>query len=243
MYILAADYIAGHVYAQWAQIYGNANGIKTVGVDFVPLTVTQFQSLVTKVQSSGADFVFSVLVGADHLNFYPQFASAGLAGKVKIVSPVFGLGNEQLVLAPEAAQGIVTALDYFQELSNPTNTQFVALWRKKYGNQFKYVTDYAVLAWDSVQIWAEAVRKANSVDPDKIRQALDSGLSLESPAGSIALQPATHHFVLPVHLAQVNGSHSFDILKSFDGVAPAYEEQVCNLVKSPGTQKQFIPKT
>lgn len=242
MYTIAADYLAGHVYAQWADIYGRSSGVQRVGQDFVPLDVTEFQALITKIQSSGADFVFSVLVGANHLNFYRQFAAAGLTDKIKIVSPVFGLGNEHIVLSPKEGQGIVTALDYFQELDTPTNRRFVALWRSRLGSQFPYVTDYAVLAWDSVQIWAKAVQQAGSTAPEQVLKALESNIAYESPAGQIRLQPETHHFELPVHLAQVNAKHGFDILHSYDMVAPAYEEQVCNLQTAPDTQKQFIPR-
>lgn len=241
MYIVAADYIAGNVLARWAEIYGEDNGIETVGKDLVPLDVTAFQSINTKIQGSGADFVFSVLVGANHLNFYRQFAAAGLSSDIKIVSPLFGLGNEHIVLAPEESQGIVTALDYFQELDTPVNAKFVADWQKRFGDKYPYVTDYAVLAWDSVQVWAEAVRLAESIEPEKVLKALESGIEYESPCGPIKLDPQTHHFELPVHIGIANDKHGFDIVKSFDNVKPSYELEKCDLIANPDTQEQFIP--
>ena len=49
----------------------------------------------------------------------------GLKGKISIVSATFGLGNEQVVLAPEEAEGLVVIYPYFQELDNATNKEWV----------------------------------------------------------------------------------------------------------------------
>ena len=59
---------------------------------------------------------------------------------MQIVSPTFGLGNEQVVLSPEEAEGIVVIYPYFQELDNPTNRAWVQAWHDRYGADYTYIT-------------------------------------------------------------------------------------------------------
>src|SRR6266496_1130596 len=105
IYVPAADYNYGHISADWVKKYAARFGGTVVGTDFIPLDVTDFSSTITKIQDLKPDVVLSLLVGGNHIAFYRQFYSAGLGAKIHIVSPTFGLGNEQVVLAPSEQQG------------------------------------------------------------------------------------------------------------------------------------------
>jgi hypothetical protein len=54
-------------------------------------------------------------------------------------------------------------------------------------------------------LWAEAVKKAGTAERMAVIEALESGLSLAGPSGTIALDPKTHHGVLNVYLAELQG--------------------------------------
>src|SRR2546427_12513129 len=153
------------------------------GVDFIPLRVADLGPPLTKLQQKKPAAVMSLLVGGAHISFYRQFAAAGLQSQMKIVSPTFGLGNEQVVLAPKESAGITVAYPYFQELSNPTNQKWVAAWKTRFGANYPYVTDSANAVWTGWHLWAEAVNKAGTVDRDKVITALESGLSFDAPEG------------------------------------------------------------
>jgi branched-chain amino acid transport system substrate-binding protein len=87
---------------------------------------------------------------------------------MKIVTATFGLGNEQVVVAPNEAKDIVAVYPYFQEVDSAINREFVSMWHKAYGNDYPYITDSAVTVWNGWHLWAKAVQKAGSTDRDKV---------------------------------------------------------------------------
>ena len=241
-YTLAADYNYGHISADWVKVYLKAAGGELSGEEFIPLDVVNFDSVIQRLQSAKPDVVMSLLVGGNHIAFYRQFAAAGLKEKMAIVSATFGLGNEQVVLKPQEAEGIVVIYPYFQELENAVNKDWVAAWRKRFGANYTYITDSACTVWNGGHLWAMAVNKANSLDRDKVIAALESGLTFDSPEGTIRLDPKSHHIVHSVHLAKVNDKNGFSIMESFSDVEPSDTMKVCDLTAHPNEHKQYTPK-
>jgi urea transport system substrate-binding protein len=242
IYTLAADYNYGHISADWVKVYLRQSGGELAGEEFIPLDVVNFDSVIQRLQSAKPDVVMSLLVGGNHIAFYRQFAAAGLKDKMAIVSATFGLGNEQVVLKPQEAEGIVVIYPYFQELDTNVNKDWVAAWRKRFGSGYTYITDSACTVWNGWHLWAMAVNKAKSLDRDKVIAALESGLSFESPEGTIRLDPKSHHIVHSVHLAKVNNKNGFSIMESFANVEPADTMKVCDLIANPNEHKQYTPK-
>jgi urea transport system substrate-binding protein len=241
LYVLAADYNYGHISADWVKTYAAKNGAQVVGTDFIPLDVAEFGSTVTKLQDSKPDVVVSLLVGGNHIAFYRQFASAGLTGKMTIVSPTFGLGNEQTVLGAKEAKGILSIYPYFQEVDTPANRKFTALWSGKYGAKHGYITDSAVAVWNGWHLWAKAVQKAGTTDREKVIAALESGISIDSPSGTVTMDGSSHHVVQNTYVAQANESQGFTIVGKQEAVPPAFEKEKCDLIKNPALHTQFLP--
>jgi urea transport system substrate-binding protein len=241
-YTLAADYNYGHISADWVKVYLKQAAGELVGEEFIPLDVVNFDSVIQRLQTAKPDVVMSLLVGGNHIAFYRQFAAAGLKDRMAIVSATFGLGNEQVVLKPQEAEGIVVIYPYFQELDTNVNKEWVAAWRKRFGSSYTYITDSACTVWNGWHLWAMAVNKAKSFDRDKVIAVLESGLTFESPEGTIRLDPKSHHVVHSVHLAKVNDKNGFSIIESFPNVEPADTMKVCDLIANPNEHKQYTPK-
>jgi urea transport system substrate-binding protein len=241
IYVPAADYNYGHISADWVKVYAKKFGGRVVATDFIPLDVSEFGSTISKLQNLKPDFVLSLLVGGNHIAFYRQFYSAGLGSSIKIVSPTFGLGNEQVVLAPSEQKDLVVAYPYFQELATPANTAFKALWTKRFGKKYPYITDSAATVWAGWHLWAEAVKKAGTTDREAVTKALESRLGFDAPSGPVKLNPGSHHLTQNVSIATTNGKRGFRIISTAKAVPPAYENRVCDLVKNPNLHKQFTP--
>lgn len=240
VYTLAADYNYGHISSDWVKFYLNQGGGQLLGVDFIPLDVSDFASTITKLQQRKPAAVMSLLVGGNHIAFYRQFAAAGLQDKMKIVSPTFGLGNEQVVLAPNESKGITVSYPYYQELKNSTNQKWVSDWHTRYGSDYPYITDSANAGWVGWHLWALAVNKAGSLDRDKVIKALESGLSFDAPEGTVHLDPKSHHLTHNVNIAQTNANHGFDIIQTFNAISPDPQGQ-CDLIGNPDQHTQFTP--
>lgn len=239
VYVVAADYNYGRISADWVESYTKEAGGNVVKSEFIPLENSEFGSVINDLQATKPDVVVSLLVGGNHIAFYRQFAAAGLGSNMGLVSPTFGLGNEQVVLSPQESKGIVAAFPYFQELDNPENERFVQMWHEEYGEDYAYITDSAVTVWNGWHLWAEAVEKAGSLERGEVIEALENGISIDSPSGEVVMDGPSHHISQPVSIAQTNESKGFTVLETQEDVAPAFEQSKCDLIENPDTNEQF----
>jgi len=51
----------------------------------------------------------------------------------------------------------------------------------------------------------------------------------------------SHHVSQNVSIGETDGKHGFSVLTTKANVPPAFEQQVCDLVAKPDTNKQFTP--
>ena len=241
LYVLAADYNYGQISADWVQEYAEAHGGEIVGEDFFPLDVAEFGTTISEVQSADPDVVVSLLVGGAHISFYSQYAATGVNTEIPIVSTTFGLGNEQVVLDAASSEGIIVAYPYFQELDNPLNAEFTAAWYAEYGEDYPYITDFAVYVWEGWHLWAEAVEAAGTTEREAVIAQLESGVSFDSPKGTVTMDGPSHHLIQPVSLARANDSNGFDVFETFENIPPSFEQQTCDLIANPDVNEQFTP--
>jgi branched-chain amino acid transport system substrate-binding protein len=183
----------------------------------------------------------TVLVGGGPISFYRQFHAAGLSGKIPIASTTFGGANDQLVLTPEESDGIVVAYNYIESLDNPVNKEFLKKFRAKYGADYPPISDLSMSSYQGMLLWAAGVKKAGTIDRDKMIEALESGISIDGPSGKVTLDPATHHSIFDVHLA-VFKDKKMNLLETFPQRKPADTAAVCDLKKNPREAKQYIIK-
>jgi urea transport system substrate-binding protein len=244
-YVVAADYVYGHVATAWTQSLVSKQGGTIKGIEYVPLDVSDFGSTIRKIQTAGPAVVMSNLVGNNHIAFYRQFAAAGLNKSIKIISPTFGLGNEQTVLTPEEASGIVVAYSYFESLDTPANKQFIDGFRKMYPNAGP-VPDPPAQVWNGWQQWKVAVEKAGTTDTPKVVAALESGIPYVGPSGKVSTDGPSHRNVQDIHLATVSNQHGYEIIQSFSQVKPSREvvgAGTCDLTgKDASSHRMINPK-
>ena len=241
VYIVAADYNYGQITSEWVKKYMKENGGETVATEFFPLDVTNFGPSIAKIQAANPNFVWSALVGGAHISFYRQWAAAGMNKKIPMASTTFAVGNEHIVLSPEECNGMLICYNYFQDLKNPANTAFVERFHKRFGADYPNITELAMGTWQGFQLWAAAVKKANTVDRLKVIEALETPISIDAPSGKVTIDPETHHCVLDVHIAEVKNK-KLNVLEDFSQQPPADTAAVCNLKKNPNDNKQYVIK-
>ena len=232
LYILAADYNYGQITARWVAKFARDGGGEVVGADFFPLDVTDFGSTIRKIQAAAPDMVVSVLVGAAHMSFYRQWAAAGMKARIPMASTTFGVGNEHRALAPEESEGIVACYGYFEELPGAANRAFLDRLAAAFGDRAPAVNELAVRSYEGFLLWAEAVRRAGTVERMAVIEALESGLAIDGPSGRVAIDPATHHVVQTVHLGEVRDG-AFHVFASHPRQPPADTAAVCDLSANP----------
>jgi branched-chain amino acid transport system substrate-binding protein len=221
VYVVAADYNYGQITSQWVKKYVTENGGEVLSIDFFPLDVTNFGSTISKIQAAKPDFVWSALVGGAHMSFYRQWAAAGMRKSIPMASTTFAVGNEHIVLS--------------------ANETFVAAFHKRFGDDYPNVTELAMGTYQGFRLWAEAVKKAGSIDRMKVIEALETGISIDAPSGKVTIDPPTHHCVLDVHIAEVSDK-KLKVLEDFAQQKPSDTAAVCDLIKNPNDNQQYVIK-
>lgn len=239
-YIVAADYNYGHITAKWMQKFIREAGGKDVAVEFFPLDTTNFSASIARIQDAGPDVVWSALVGEAHESFYRQYESTIGKAHIPIASTTYGLGRENVVLSPAENDGIVIATSFIDSLDRPKAKEFIAKF-KKFSGEDDYVGEYAEYGYRAAYLWANSVKKAGTTDGLKLGKAM-GGVTFDGPGSLYTIDGQTHHVKMDVHIVKGNRKGGFDMIKSYDQVAPTGEREVCNLYKNPNDDTQYEPK-
>ncbi|GAC1532906.1 MAG: transporter substrate-binding domain-containing protein [Ramlibacter sp.] len=241
IYVVAADYNYGQITSQWVKKFAQEHGGSTVAIEFFPLDVTNFGPTISKIEAAKPDMVWSALVGGSHISFYRQWAAAGMNKKIPLASTTFSVGNEQIVLSAEEANGYLLAYNYFESVPTAANKAFLARFHKRFGADYPNVTELAMGTYQGFKLWAEGVKKAGSVEPQKVTAALESGITIDAPSGKVTIDAQTHHCVLDVSIAEVKNK-KLEILQSFPQQPPSDTSAMCDLKKNPRDNQQYVIK-
>ena len=241
VYVVAADYNYGQITSQWVKKFVQENGGSVASIDFFPLDVTNFGPTISKIEQAKPDMIVSALVGGAHIAFYRQWAAAGLTKKIPLASTTFAGGNEHIVLSPAEADGFLVSYNYFQNVDTPENKAFKERFYKRFGADYPNITELAMGTYQGFKLWAEAVKKAGSIDREKMITALESGITIDGPSGKVSIDPETHHCVLNVRIAEVRNKQ-LNIVETFEQQPPVDTSAVCNLKKNPKDNQQYVIK-
>ncbi|AGY91438.1 hypothetical protein SPICUR_02115 [Spiribacter curvatus] len=240
-YVVAPDYNFGTISTHWVEQYAEEMGGEVVGTDFLPLSQSNFSSTLQKIQNTEPDVVVALPVGASQTSLYEQFAATGMKADTGIISTNYGSGNQQVVVSPEAGDGIHASQNYFMVVDTAKNEAFTELWREEYDGIDEPIISEANDTWNAVMLWAAAAEEAGSVEPEAVIDALEQGIGIDSPEGRVEMLPS-HHLMHQVYLVRGDDNHSFEVIQHFEDVLPSYEQDVCNLVENPQVSKQFTPQ-
>ncbi|MGX6446535.1 ABC transporter substrate-binding protein [Patulibacter sp. S7RM1-6] len=197
--IQAVDYATGHTSAKIFTAAAKKAGKQVVLTQYAPLNTTEFGSYISKLKSSDADGLFAVEYGADGSAFVTQGAQFKLFDEFKTVVG-FNMVSEPLFKAlGDKIVGFYNNVGYAHTLDNPKNAAFVKAWKAKEGEEPYYVEADNYIA---AQLLFEGVRKAGSVDPEKVEQALGS-VSFDTIVGPVSMRPQDHQIQRPSYLGQV----------------------------------------
>jgi ABC-type branched-subunit amino acid transport system substrate-binding protein len=197
--IQAVDYSTGHSAAAAFTAAAKKAGKTVVLTQYAPLNTSDFGSYISKLKSAKADGLFAVEYGADGVAFVNQGAQFKLFDQYKTVLG-FNMVSEPLFKTlGKKITGFYNNVGYDVDADNPLNKQFVAEYKKANGVDPYYVPADTYMA---AQILFAAVKKAGSVDPDKVKAAL-KGLSVPDLSGQNISVGADGQALRPSYVGQV----------------------------------------
>ncbi len=219
IYTIAADYNFGQLSADWVKVLASENGANVLGEEFIPLSETDFGSVINRIQEADPDFVMSMLVGANHTSFYEQKASAGLEVPIG-TSTAMAQGYEHRRLDPPAMSNIFAGVNYMEEIPTTRNTDdggFVDRYFEMWPDA-PYLNEEAQTNYFSVYMYKQAVERAGTTDQAEVKTALESGITYgapEAPEGEeIALDGATHHVDHHMWVMRCDDQHNVEAVEN-----------------------------
>ncbi len=143
-----------------------AAGATIVGHEFTSDKATDFTAILTKIKGLNADLLFFGGMDAQGAPMVKQMRTLGVS------VPLLGGDGihtaEFMSLAGDAAEGVTASLPGVPLESMPGGPAFAQKFEGKYGK----IQLYAPYCYDAVMVLAEAMKKADSVEPQKYMPAL-----------------------------------------------------------------------
>jgi branched-chain amino acid transport system substrate-binding protein len=179
-------------------------GGKVVAYESYGKDDVDFSALLTKAKASGADVLFL----PDYYNKVGLIAKQAREKGIQatMIGPDGWDSPDLVKVAGAAVEG-----GYFSNHYSPDDTRpEVVEWVKKYKEKFGQTPDaLGTLAYDGTNLMLEAIRKANSDDPGRIRDALASIKGFKGVTGESAMDDNGNAIKSAVILQIINGRQKF----------------------------------
>ena len=170
----------------------------------VPFPNVEFQALLTEIASLKPDVVYTFFAGGGAVKFVKDYAAAGLKDSIPLVGAGF-VTDGTLEAQGAAAEGLLTALHYADELPVPKDKEF----RLVYAKAYKMQPDvYAVQGYDAAQILAIGLNATKGDAKNaKAFSAAVTKATIDSPRGKFTMSKA-HNPVQDMYLRKVVGNEN-----------------------------------
>ena len=211
-FLLGSDYIWPHCVNAIISDQLMGLGVEKVAEKYVPFGSTDLKSYVQEIVDTQPDVILCSVVGDSAIAFFRELREAGISpDDIPVIT--FAIAEDELRSTNHADMvGHYAAWNYFQSIDSEENRRFVSAFKKRYGAD-RVTSDVIAAAYNSVYLWANAVRESGNTDVQQVRNALRQQ-SLNAPEGIIAVDPSTQHTWRPVYIGRIKEDAQFDIVWS-----------------------------
>ncbi|MFT3814902.1 MAG: ABC transporter substrate-binding protein [Acidovorax sp.] len=208
--VLAADYTGGRIGAnRFKEFLKQFNPQAEIVVEEYPkFGASDFTPPINKILAAKPDYVFSMLFGNDLLTFSKQAGAVGFFQQInhRISGLYDGLTLKAMGSnAPIGTDGYQAAAMNGIAASSPEGKKFVETYKAKHGH---YPSDWSVVGFECVSVWAQAANSAKSLEPGKVMAAIESQ-TFKSPRGDFKFGKFDHQAEVPVYIGKVAQSTEY----------------------------------
>ena len=139
---------------------------------YTKLDQSDFSVELARIRSLDPDALFQFHPGGAGINLTKQFANSGLAGKIKMITPIYSMDDRMLAATGSAGKGFYLSSLWSADLDNPQNKHFVDAFTKAYK---RAPTAYAAQAYDTANLIGSGLKAVGgdiAGKPDAFRDAL-----------------------------------------------------------------------
>jgi len=173
-----------YMLAKGFEYYLNKRGKKVIGAFEFQAGDLDFKAQLTKVKELNPDGLFVP-------NYVPENANAAKQAKELGLKTTL-LGNNSWFEPLDKVAGVAADGAYFPlniSRDDPSLQWYIAKYEKEYGEKPRL---HSFSGWDDVGFILEAIKRANSTDPGKIREAMEQTKQFQGIIGTINMDAKTH---------------------------------------------------
>ncbi|CAG2130171.1 Aliphatic amidase expression-regulating protein [Cupriavidus laharis] len=221
-FLLGTDYVYPRTTNKILRAFLKSKGVADKDIEevYTPFGHSDYQTIVANIKKfaqGGKTAVISTINGDSNVPFYKELGNAGLKAKdVPVVA--FSVGEEELRgIDTKPLVGHLAAWNYFMSVKNPENEAFKKQWaawvkaNNLPGGDKRVTNDPMEATYVGIHMWAQAVKKAGTTDPDKVRAAM-YGQTFKAPDGFTLTMGDNHHLYKPVMIGEVKGDGQFTVV-------------------------------
>lgn len=199
VYIICQDYAFGHDVASFYErfIKEFSPNTQIVGKDFHPIFNKDFAPYITKAQAAGADYFVTGNWGTDLTQLTIQARSLGL--KIPVAGILQADLNACAAMPGDEAVGNYGVATFMPGLDSPKAKKFEDSFYTKTG---VWPVEQVWHGYKAVILWAEAVKRAGSLDANKVIEAFE-GLKWDGPTGTAVMRAKDHQLMQPMIVGQI----------------------------------------
>ena len=196
-------------------------GGQVVGEHYVSMRAQRhdFLPVMQAIDALKPDAIFSTVVGSGTIYMYQAYNDFGFEPKNMPIASLTTTEAEIRAMGCDVGFQHVTAASYFQSISAPSNKPFVALYKKRFGDDEP--TNMCVeAAYFQVHMFARALEKTNSLDTDRLRSMV-LGSTFDAPQGQVTLDPVCNHANLWSRIGRARRDGQFEVVRESASAIPA----------------------
>jgi branched-chain amino acid transport system substrate-binding protein len=159
-------------------------GGKIVAIESFFQGEKDFNAVLTKLKQSSPDALYMALMYNDGATVSQQREKMGWT--LPVLGPSSINSTQLIQLGGTSVNGIYSNVQFFTKDPDPRIQAFVTGFQKKYGAIPNY---FAALAYDSIYIMAESIKRAGSTDRKAIRDAMAGIKDFKGLTGNITFTP------------------------------------------------------
>jgi len=179
-----------------------------IGEQWPKLATPDYTSYINAILQAKPDAVFCSLWGGDLVAFFKQAKPYGLFDKMKWVIATGADVALARAMGKEMPTGIIADQRYYFHWPNSKRNQdFVKAYMA--ANK-EYPSAWAAQGYDGVYFLAEAIKKAGSLDKEKVIAALE-GLTIDAPRGKATLRKEDHQLYADYMVGEIGWDKNYPI--------------------------------
>ncbi len=208
VFLIGSDYIFARTANKIIKAHLKDTGAQIVGEEYSSLNCVDYEECIQKIKEAQPDFIMNTINGESNISFFHQLYKAGIkSSDIPVMSFSIAEG-EVYSIDKDYLAGHLCSWNYFQTTSNQSNRNFVAAYKKAYGEN--RVTSSPIEAgYLAVYLWAKACEKAGTFDTEAVRIAV-KGLEMDSPEGHITVDGLNQHLYKPFRIGRFNDKGLID---------------------------------